>query len=84
MKTKHVIFAGFKITRHDLQIISLVVQTLERWQMADKLGIAVGTLNHEMTLLFRKVQVKNSPQLIKLALANNFDQSGRYHHKKLI
>ncbi len=84
MKTKHVIFAGYRITRHDLIIISLLVQNLERWQMAEKLSIAVGTLNHEMTLLYRKVQVKNNVQLVKLALANGFDDNGRYRKKKLI
>jgi len=85
MKTKErLTFGKTSITLHDAKIVALVILGFERKEIAEKLGISENTLDTEMRILFRSVQVNNSARLAAIAIESGFDSRGRYKRKKIV
>jgi len=78
MQTCFYNLAGKKITAHDCQIISLVIQCKPRKIICDELKISGNTLDTEMRILYAKLQIHDKLELYKLAISNGFTDNGSY------
>jgi DNA-binding NarL/FixJ family response regulator len=85
MKTiEYLKFGKTEITLHNAKIIALVILGFERKEIAEKLGIAESTLNTEMGILFKILQVNNAARLAAVAVENGFDTKGRFKRRRIL
>lgn len=56
-----------QLTVREIQIIKLICQGATISQMAEKLCITESTINNHKSLIFKKLEVKNSASLVKVA-----------------
>jgi DNA-binding NarL/FixJ family response regulator len=52
-----------RLTKRELQVAALVAEGCDNQTVADRLGIAVGTVKNRLTMIFLKVSVWNRTQL---------------------
>lgn len=59
------------LTKREFQIFKLLAEGNSCWQIAEKLCISIKTVNVHHYNLMRKLQIQNSIQLIRMAIAHN-------------
>ncbi len=83
MKIEYFDFAETRLTRRHLQIISKLRDGELHKQIADQLGIAKGTVDHTVGYLLGKTRVKNSKELVALAIEQGMERNGVYRGTQL-
>ncbi|MCG3167893.1 MAG: hypothetical protein POELPBGB_03693 [Bacteroidia bacterium] len=83
-KIEYLKFGKTEITLHNAKIIALVILGFERKEIADELGIADSTLDTEMRILFKSLQVNNAARLAAIAVENGFDTKGRFKRRRIL
>ncbi len=79
MKRIYLSFGEAKLTPHEAEIVSLVVQGLSRKMIAARLGNSPNTLNHELKMIFVKTQCMSTVMLVIWAFCNGFKTDGTFN-----
>lgn len=83
-KTEHFDFCGSDLTLHEMRIIALHCQGLQRKDIAQRMGHSPNTLNNQMKKIFLKTGCCSDKALVFHAAHNGFDAQGHYLDRDLL
>lgn len=78
MKIEYFPLAHTRFTLKEMQITSMLCDGLLHKQIAEHFKITSGTVDHRVSQLARKAHVKNSKELVALAIAEGMERNGTY------
>jgi len=69
----------FGLVPRELEVVAAIANGLSTRDMAANFGLSEITVRHQLTQVYRKLQVRNRAELLSFALRHNLGDNGNYH-----